>query len=262
MSTTIKIRYVRSDKWRQEMAVATGQSVSREGVAEIAPSELSAEARRLICENGYYSTHAGFRLRCGSIAPVSATYDDCDNEIDSLDPTRTELSDAIVAAYKACVAKREAAALEAAAKEAADKAKAEEWASFPLEWRASAEGVGHCRPHNISSDGYRGPLSAYGSVQYDKGKLGQYAPVAYQEAMAEHKRLKDVAERAEMRDEIKALKEKLGTLSEFLSVIPQDALRGALRAMVKVSDFDGELRERIEDAATCHIFDEDEAEVE
>lgn len=59
-----------------------------------------------------------------------------------------------------------------------------------------------------------------------------------------------------MSERITALRTDRDTLAEFLAAVPQDALRGTLKAIVGSSSSQriSELRQRVEDASPVYIF--------
>jgi hypothetical protein len=97
-----------------------------------------------------------------------------------------------------------------------DRARAEEWARLPLEQRASANGV--C----IARDPETGAMSTCGVQLYDISALKKYVPEALAEAVQEAERLREIKRGRE------AIKHR-ALLAETLALVPQDALRHALK---------------------------------
>lgn len=91
--------------------------------------------------------------------------------------------------------RRVAEQAERAERERKARARAEAWAALPLDWRASAKGVGRCtrEPGVEIPDG---PLSPSGYTWVPEDDLRAHAPAAYAEAVDETERLR-AAEQAE-----------------------------------------------------------------
>lgn len=87
---------------------------------------------------------------------------------------------------------------------------------MPLHQRASAAGV--C----VARDPQTRVMSAYGPQVYDLSALRKYVPEALAEAVREVERLREI-ERGKEAIQHRAL------LAEMLTLVPQDALRRALK---------------------------------
>lgn len=111
------------------------------------------------------------------------------------------------------------------------------WVALPLEWRASVDGVGYCKPLSAAA-GYHGPLRTTGYRVFDLQDVERIAPEALAEAKAEVVRLREVAR--QVRDEAQAriqasiravLTDYAPALIERFDagVLPQDELKDALQ---------------------------------
>ena len=70
-----------------------------------------------------------------------------------------------------------------------ERAMAARWAALPLEHRATAGGVGCCRPSDLGPE-YDGPLHTTGYVAYDLKIVRKHEPAAVEEAEREVERLR------------------------------------------------------------------------
>lgn len=127
-------------------------------------------------------------------------------------------------------------------REAKDRADAERWASLPLAWRASVDGVGHCAPIGRGADPWGGPLHTSGHPVVGHESLKRYVPDAYAEAQAEVERLCAEAQAAVERHaadraaQIARLVDRHGTGSQRERLredkLPEREVRELLRAVV------------------------------
>lgn len=161
---------------------------------------------------------------------------------DDSDVTPEDIDAAILAASKELELKRQQKEKEEEEKKARAIKSAAMWAALPLSERATARGVCFCRND--------GQMSTFGTTVYDKNDIMRYAKEAYEEAEREYTRLRTL-------EDYKETKQKLKILAEFLAAIPQDALRGTLKAVAHDGTAIDELRKKIEDASPFCIFEDE-----
>lgn len=238
--STITITVRRSDKWVAAARLDRAANVPQDIDVGVPLNLLSVDARKILLEvgGGQYPTKLSLlHYRADfTLSSSWASYGSESFRVDSDSPTADQIDDAILNAYAAVRAKASAA----------------EWASMPIEWRASAKGVCYCRPLGLDA-GYRGPLATTGSNAYDCDDLKKYAPEAWAAACAKRDELAQAAKAT------KAIADR-AILADFIACVPADALRGALKAYAK-----GDLaaaRKEIEDASPVVIFEDDEDEDE
>lgn len=212
----------------QRAALLAGEPAQREQVYEV-PSELLRELLELpwtsVSAEGvarcvvpprlcYYSSEVEQEVGT-PVTPLRSTGGDCVSVEASRRPGDAaaaiafarSLPEAFQRAVDAERVRFRKAEKEKAAKE---RAIAEEWAALPLEWRATAEGVGVCVPYEAGAD-YRGPLRRYGKTRYEIAHLRTYVPEAYAAAEALSAQLRKEADEAEARAEA-ARRELVGRL--------------------------------------------------
>jgi hypothetical protein len=239
----MKITVQRSSEWCQAQALDTGTNVPETIEVEVAPIDLSVEARKMILAaqpawaisqypdnwSGYYNENHHWS-RCshyGQLLPL----------VDSDAPTPEQISSALLVTDASLARRREAAEAERAEREAQAKAAALAWAALPVRERVrdlgGTWGINFC-----------GLQSA---------EINQYCPEARVVAEQEAKRLTELAAGQ------RAIQDRQ-VLAEFLSWFPQDALIGALRAATYNADAEAisALKRRIKAAASPVVVFEDE----
>jgi hypothetical protein len=105
MSQTIEIRYTRSKEFCQEEAIRTGQSVPAMGSAVIQVEQLTADNRRAIIQTArtgnYPTVIRDFLYNASGEIHFDAyrSYGVCPIEMDTMNPSATEINLAIADAY-------------------------------------------------------------------------------------------------------------------------------------------------------------------
>lgn len=223
--TSVKITILRSKQWVNSQQLDRGENVPEFIIVDVAPRDLSIESRKVLLNagwQGYATTFAGYFT--SSLEWTSSPgYGRIDLVIDAEAPTVEQIDAVIVSAGEALAAKKKER------EDAAAKAKSESdaWAALPLAERAKT---------NWS----------------DMAQHRQYAPQAFAEVEEFRKQERRIAEGEQ------AIADRL-VLSEFLANIPDDALRGTLKALASGEQAIAALRDKIEAAAVKFaIFSSDE----
>jgi hypothetical protein len=220
MSAVVKVTVQRTKDWVRARRLETGENVPETIEVDVPADQLPREVRELLIEAGggaYPDEFAGdFRRDYRWMYRSDLRYGRVPIIVDADQPT----PDAIAAAILAADDERRRMKVEAEenARQIAEREQtlAEEWARLPLEQRASAAGV--C----IARDPETGVMSAYGVQLYDISALRKYVPEALAEAIRESERLREI-ERGKEAMEHRAL------LAELIGLIPEDALRHAIK---------------------------------
>lgn len=244
---TVTVR--RSAEWIAAQQIERGQNIGAEIRVAVEPASLSVAARReIVAVEGKYPDAipwVGYdeSIRISSFSGYTR-YGGEYLEIDTDNPTVEQIDAALMAAIARISQKREKAEREKAERDAATQRSADGWAALPLGWRASADGVCRCAPITANPADYRGPLKTSGHAIYGEDVLRQRVPEAYAEAEREVERLRA----------LKAIEDR-DLLGEFLSHVPADAKRGALKSMAREEDARDALRQRVEAASPYQVFD-------
>lgn len=135
-------------------------------------------------------------------------------------------------------------------KELREAALAREWASLPVEHRISNGCVAFCVPLDAADD-YKGPLTRSGKAKYDLNSIRKLEPDAHREAIRAAELQKDLEQgRKAARD--------LKILAEFLSAVPQDALRGTVKSLASTKERIEDIKREVEYASPVLIFQDDD----
>jgi hypothetical protein len=220
MSKIVKITLHRTPEWVWARRVETGENVPEQIDVLVLVEHLPHEVREMLLEAGngsYPDEFAGdFRHDYRWIYRTKYRYGHVPIIVDSDEPTFGEIAAAILAADAERRRQKAEADEEIRRQEARDKALAEEWARLPLEQRASAAGI--C----VARDQQTGEIGVHGVQVYHIDVLRRYVPEALAEAAREAERLSEI-ERG------KEAMRHLALLAELLSLVPEDALRHALK---------------------------------
>jgi hypothetical protein len=220
MCAVVKVTVQRTADWVRARRIETGANVPERIEVAVPVDQLPREVRELLIEAGggkYPSDFAGdFRQDFRWMYRSDLRYGRVPIILDVDQPTPAEIAAAILAAD--AERRRMKSEAEEKARQIAqrERARAEEWARLPLQQRASAAGV--C----VARDPQTGAMSACGAQVYDVSALRKYVPEALNEAMREVERLREI-ERGKEAIQHRAL------LAEILALVPQDALRHALK---------------------------------
>lgn len=220
MCAVVKVTVHRTPDWVRARRIETGANVPERIEVAVAVDQLPREVRELLIEAGggkYPSDFAGdFRQDFRWMYRSDYHHGQVPIIVDADQPTPAEIAAAILAADAERRQRKAKAEEEARQRAQQERAMAEEWARLPLHQRASAAGV--C----VARDPQTGAMSACGVQVYDVSVLRKYVPEALAEAAKEVERLREI-ERGKEAIEHRAL------LAELLSLVPQDALRHALK---------------------------------
>lgn len=220
MSRVVKITLHRTPEWVWARRIETGENVPERIEVDVPVDQLPHEVRKLLLEAGsgsYPDEFAGdFREDFRWMYRSDYHHGRVPIIVDADQPTPAEIATAILAADAERQRQKAKADEEARQRAQREQALAEEWARLPLHQRASAAGV--C----IARDLQTGTMSACGLQMYDIEVLRRYAPEALAEAIREVERLREIEEGKE------AIKHR-ALLAELLSLVPDDALRHALK---------------------------------
>jgi len=220
MCAVVKVTVHRTADWVRARRIETGANVPEKIEVPVPVDQLPREVRELLIEAGggqYPSEFAGdYRQDFRWMYRSDYHHGQVPIIVDADQPTPAEIAAAILAADEERRQRKAKADEEARQRAARERALAEEWARLPLAQRASAAGV--C----IARDPQTGAMSACGVQVYDVSVLREYVPEALAEAVREVERLREI-ERGKEAIQHRAL------LAEMLALVPQDALRRALK---------------------------------
>ena len=247
MEITVTVH--RSEQWVKDQRIARGENVPTEIKVDVEVASLSQEVRVAILKSNWNGNYCNVTdiVYDRDYAVCSSGWGREHIEIDSDQPNAEDINNAFLAALARIEAKKAQYATEKAAREVRERALAAEWAALPLAKRASVNGVCYCMDD--------GKLASSGTVMYDTAILKQHAPEAWDEANQETVRLRQAVS-------FEKAKSDRMILADFLTYIPQDALRGALKAMMADNNDVDDLRKKIEDASPQVVIFKDDEEDE
>lgn len=248
MKVTVRVK--RSKEFLTKLRLETGENVAEVIDCPVEVAELSVASRSILLKagNGAYPSYYTGGYGSDYTMTPNTWYGSVPPTIDADKPSTEEIDREIVASAAEIDRRRIKYLVDQEIAEVAAKQKAAKWAALPLSSRADLGGIARCGPFDCGEN-YDGPLSSSGSAIYDLDQLKKYEPDAVREAGEESFRLRQIAEGQE------AIKDRK-ILADFLSSVPQDALRGTLKSLACDGSAIEALRAKVEEASPVQIFEE------